>query len=85
MKIYFDTDAFPNVDDLAPIAAPVAPARRHGLRNWHKFLLCYVPCMAGGALILYGISGLLTAVTGLLIWLATVVVILAFAGMKGRL
>jgi hypothetical protein len=41
--------------------------------------------MAGGALILYDIAGLLTAVTGSLIWLVTAGAILTIAWMKGLL
>jgi hypothetical protein len=33
--------------DVAP-----TPARR--LRNWHKFVLCYAPILAGLALLMYG-------------------------------
>ena len=78
MKIIFDAI------DGQPVSTP---ARRHraGLRNWQKFMLCYSLIMAGGALILVDLGGLQTAATGLLIWLATAGVILAIAGMKGRL
>lgn len=60
-------------------------AKRPGLRNWQKFMACYSFCMAGGALILYDLAGVLTALAGLAIWLLTALIILAIAGRKGRL
>jgi hypothetical protein len=87
MKIYFDADAPPFVDDLAPMPAPAAPVRRQrrGLRNWQKFAICYVPIMAGGALILYDYDGAATAAVGLAVWLTTMLVIFVLAGRAGRL
>ncbi len=52
-------------------------ATRRQMRNWQKFMACYSLIMAGGALILYSIDGLLTALAGLAIWLLTAVIILA--------
>jgi len=72
-------DALKNVPDDALTSSP-----RKGLRNWQKFMLCYSFCMAGGALILYSIDGLLTALVGLAIWLLTALIILATVP-KGRL
>ena len=70
---------------IAPVAGQVQrrPARR-GMRNWQKFMLCYSLIMAGGALILYSIDGLLTALVGLAIWLLTATIILATVP-RGRL
>lgn len=87
MKIYRDDfDAPEYFDDLAPAATTPAPRQEgHGLRNWQKFMLCYSLIMAGGALVLYAQGGLLTAVTGLAIWLLTAAIILASAGKAGRL
>ena len=71
---------------IAPVAGQVQrrPARR-GMRNWQKFMLCYSFCMAGGALLLYDLAGVLTALVGLAIWLLTALIVLAIAGRKGRL
>lgn len=88
MKVYFDPPTSePRLvafDDLAPPPSPQPatrrakpPARRRPARNWQKFVACYAPCMAGGALILYDLDGLLTAAVGLAIWLATMLIILA--------
>jgi hypothetical protein len=86
MKIYFDdvapTPAFTYLKGLSPLPpepAATEPARRQRreLRNWQKFMLCYSLIMAGGALILYSIDGLLTALVGLAIWLLTALIILA--------
>lgn len=85
MRIYFDESDVPGyVDDLAPAETMQHPARR-GLRNWQKFMACYGLVMTGGALILYSIDGVLTALVGLAIWLLTALIILAVAGQKGRL
>lgn len=70
--------------DVAVAGQRQTRARRQ-LRNWQKFMLCYSLIMAGGALILYSIDGLLTALVGLAIWTLTEVIILAWAGWKGRL
>ena len=67
------------------VAGQRQPRARRQLRNWQKFMLCYSFCMAGGALILYSIDGLLTALVGLAIWLLTALIILMVAGRKGRL
>lgn len=72
-------DALKNVPDDALMSSP-----RKGLRNWQKFMACYSLIMAGGALILYSIDGLLTALAGLAIWLLTALIILATVP-KGRL
>lgn len=91
MKIYFDADptAYPSIDDMTPLPAPApaAPARRQRrkLQNWQKFLLCYLPCMAGGALILLDQAGLLVATIGLLIWSLTVMIIVVAANERGTL
>ena len=61
-----------------------ARPKRPGLKNWQKFMACYSLIMAGGALILYSIDGLLTALVGLAIWLLTALIILATVP-KGRL
>ena len=71
--------------DVAVASTTKARAKRRPLRNWQKFMLCYSFCMAGGALILYSIDGLLTALVGLAIWLLTALIILMVAGRKGRL
>lgn len=69
-----------------PVAGQVqAQNKRRQMRNWQKFMACYSLIMAGGALILYSIGGLLTALVGLAIWLLTALIILAIAGRKGRL
>jgi hypothetical protein len=87
VKIYWtDTGQEPVwVDDLAPIAAPAPVKRSRRLRNWQKFMLCYTPCMAGGALILYDLGGPLTALIGLLIWLVTCLIIAVWANNNGTL
>lgn len=93
MKIYLSEpvplhDGPAWVDDLAPVSdqpvQPVARPRRR-LRNWHKFMLCYVPIMAAGARLLYMLDGAGTALVGLAIWLATMLIILTLAGRAGRL
>lgn len=70
--------------DVAVAGQRRTRARRQ-LRNWQKFMACYSLIMAGGALILYSIDGVLTALVGLAIWLLTALIILAIAGRKGRL
>jgi hypothetical protein len=90
MRIYFDADAQPYVDDLAPTPAPVAPVRRRqrrGLRNW---ALCMVPIMAGGTMFLWGWEGSVylnpaTAMVGLAVWLSTMLIIFVLASRAGRL
>lgn len=77
MNIYRSSDV--------AVADRQKPRTRRQLRNWQKFMLCYSLIMAGGALILYSIDGLLTALVGLAIWLLTALIILAIAGRKGRL
>lgn len=71
--------------DVAMASTTQAPAKRRELRNWQKFMACYSLIMAGGALILYSIDGVLTALAGLAIWLLTALIILVWAGRKGRL
>lgn len=94
MKIYFDdvapTPAFTYLKGLSPLPpepAATEPARRQRreLRNWQKFMLCYTPCMAGGALILYDLGGPLTAMIGLLVWLVTCLIIAVWAQNNGTL
>ena len=77
MNIYRSSDV--------AVAGQRQPRGRRQLRNWQKFMMCYSFCMAGGALILYSIDGLLTALVGLAIWLLTALIILAWAGKRGRL
>jgi len=56
MKVYYgDKPTEPRlvyIDDLAPTTkrAPARPARRP-LRNWQKFLACYVPIVAGDTML----------------------------------
>jgi hypothetical protein len=93
MKVYFDDNptSEPRLvyfDDLAPLPKP-APARpaRKALRNWQKFVLCYVPIVAGATMLVPPImratwpSGVhaIPAVTALalLVWLFSGLIILA--------
>jgi hypothetical protein len=78
MKISLST-----IDDLAqPPAQPSQPARRmlrNGLRNYLLSMTCII---AGGTLFLWGWEGSVylnptTAITGLLIWLAAMLIMLA--------
>lgn len=71
--------------DVAMASTTQARTKRRELRNWQKFMACYSLIMAGGALILYSIDGVLTALAGLAIWLLTALIILVWAGRKGRL
>lgn len=73
-------NATKNFPDDALISYP-----RRRLRNWQKFAMCYVPIMAGGALILWDYAGPATALVGLAIWLTTMLIILTLAGRAGRL
>ena len=85
MDIFY-TDAT-YIDDAAytmrPAAEPILAHRR--LRNWHKFVLFYLPIMAGGALLLYVLAGWQIAALGLAVWLLTAVVILLIAWRMRRL
>lgn len=77
MNIYRSSDV--------AVAGQRQPRGRRQLRNWQKFMMCDGLIMAGGALLLYSIDGVLTALVGLAIWLLTALVILVIAGRKGRL
>jgi hypothetical protein len=90
VRIYFDADAQPYVEDLAPMPKPIAPAVRRQRRGLRNYLLCMTLIVAGGTMILWGWEGSVylnpaTAMVGLAIWLMTIAVILTLARWQGRL